>query len=85
MERVVERDELMLVFVWRHRLSDLAGELDGSFVGFGAAVANERSGRTGKTTSRVCKLDKLFGKKAGMWVVVQIRGVHELLGLDTSQ
>jgi hypothetical protein len=85
MERVVERDELVLVLAGRHRLSDLTSKLDGGLIRFGTAVANECTGRAGEAASCVCELNQLLGKQTSVWVVVKIRGVHELLGLYTSQ
>jgi hypothetical protein len=84
-ERVVERDELVLILAGRHRLSDLASKLDGGLIRFGTAVTNECTGRAGETTSCVCELDQLLGKQTSVWVVVKIRGVHKLLGLYASQ
>jgi hypothetical protein len=77
----VERDELVLVLAGRYRLSDLARELDGSLVGFGATVADECTGCAGEASGRVRELDKLLREETGVWVMVEIRGVHELLGL----
>lgn len=81
MERVMEGDQLVLVFVRRHRLADLASELYGGLVGLGAAVADEGAGGALKAPGRVRELDELLRQQTGVWIVVQIRRVHELSGL----
>lgn len=85
MERAMKRNEFVLVFIGREGLSDLARELYGSLIGFGAAIAYEGAGCAGEATGRVRELDKLLREEAGMGVVVEVGSMHELLGLNIDQ
>lgn len=85
MEGVVEGYNLVFVLVRRDRLADFSGELEGCFVGFRSAVAYKRAGGAGHTTRRVGKLDKLLGEQSGVRVVIEVRYVDELLGLQDSK
>lgn len=81
MEGLMERDDLVLVLVRRYGLSDFAGELEGCFIGFGAAVADEGSRCGGEAAGRVGELDELFGEEAGVGVVVEIGCMDQLPSL----
>ena len=71
----------MLVLIRRYRLSDFARELYGGLVGFGTAVADEGTSCAGEATGRVRELDELLREQTGVWVMIEVRRVHELSGL----
>lgn len=84
MEGVVEGDKLILAAIGLQRLSDLARKLDSSLIGLGAAVANKGLGCAGKATGRVRKLDQLLREETSVRIVVEVRGMHELLSLEAG-
>lgn len=85
MERVMERNKLMLVFVWRNRFAHFARELNGSLVGLRATVAYECAGCASKSSGCMGELDKLFREKTCVWVVIKIRSMNQLFSLHQCQ
>lgn len=84
MERVVERNEFMLLARGLKGAADLAGELDRSFVGFGSRVGNEHLRCVTHSTGVDSGLDQELAEGTGPVIVVQVRGVDEGLSLGHS-
>jgi len=82
MERVVERNEVMLCAGGIKGAADFAGELYGGFVGFGAGVADEDAGGVVHGTRGAGLFDEELGEGAGPGVVIEVGCVYELAGLD---
>lgn len=61
--------------------ADFAGEFDGSFVGFGAGVADEDFGGSVHCAGGAGFGDDLFGELAGPGVVIEIGSVDESTSL----
>lgn len=71
-ERVVERNKLILVFVWRNRFAHFARKLNGSLVCLGTTVAYECASRASKSSGRMRELDELFREETCVRVVIEV-------------
>ena len=63
------------------RLGVLFRELDGGLVGLGAGIRDEGFGRGGHAAGLQRRFDQQLAQRARPRVVVEVRGVHQRLGL----